>query len=438
MSHDAAAPGPEETLVALVRDAGRDVLASLAREVGDLALAEDAVQDAVLRALDRWPVDGVPDRPAAWLRVVARNRARDLVRAESRREAREERAHREDLVTGRHSAAPAHDQEDPMSSSYPGHFPEGPDEIPPEVLHDDLLRLLFTCCHPSLAPASQVALALRTLCGLSEEEIARALLSTPDAVAKRLVRTRQKIRAAGIPYKVPSEAELPQRWGAVLTTVYLLLNEGYSATAGPDLVRPALLEQALRLAGLLHALRPDDVGACGLLALGLLQDSRRAERLDDDGVPKLLADQDRSRWDRAAIRAGSELVTAGLRLSTAGAPVDRYLAQAAIAACHALAPDYAGTDWDAIVSWYDALLVTDPSPVVALNRAVALAERDGAEAGLTAVLAVPGLERYPLWHATQAVLLRRLGREEEAARADARAAALPLPEPTRRLLDPAG
>lgn len=412
MSTADPAPAPDAALAALVRESGRDVLATLARQLGDLGLAEDAVQDAVVRALETWPHDGVPPNPVGWLRLVARRRAIDLLRQSRSRGVREERAVHED----------------------PGLRPGWTEDVEPSVLDDDLLRLLFTCCHPSLAPASRVALALRTLCGLGEPEIARALLSTPDAVAKRLVRTRQKIKQAGIPYAVPPDHELPDRWEGVLTTVHLLLNEGYAATSGSSLTRPALVQESLRLARLLVRLQPGDPGALGLLALGLLQDSRRDARLDAVGRPVLLPDQDRSRWDAAAIREGVELLGEALRRS--GDRPHRFVAQAAVAACHALAPTWEETDWAAIVSWYDVLLAADPSPVVALNRAVAIGERDGPEAGLASLDAVSGLEAYPYLHASRAVLLRRLGRDDEGADADALAAALPLSEPTRGLLDP--
>jgi RNA polymerase sigma-70 factor (ECF subfamily) len=403
-------PAPDAALAALVRESGRDVLASLARQVGDLALAEDAVQDAVVRALETWPRDGTPPNPVAWLRLTARRRAVDLLRQVRSRSGREERA-----VVGD-----------------PDLRPGWTADVEPSVLRDDLLRLLFTCCHPSLAPTSRVALALRTLGGLTEPEIARALLSTPDAVAKRLVRTRQKIRAAAIPYAVPADHELPERWDGVLTTVYLMFNEGYTATAGPDLTRPLLAGEAVRLARLLVRLQPDDAGALGMLALMLLQDSRQAARTDGDGRAVLLADQDRSAWDRDAVREGVELLGEALRRS--GERPHRYVAQAAIAACHALAPTWEDTDWAAIVSWYDVLLGVDPSPVVALNRAVAVAERDGPAAGLALLDQTAGLDTYPFLHASRAVLLRRLGREREAAAADHRAAALPLSDPTRDLL----
>jgi RNA polymerase sigma-70 factor, ECF subfamily len=397
-------------LAALVRESGRDVLATLVRVTGDLALAEDAVQDASVRALERWASDGVPDNPVAWLRLTARHRAIDIIRREAGRRPKEEAA----MTLG-----PA----------------DLPDEQPTaSMVEDDLLRLVFTCCHPSLAPATQVALALRTLCGLTTAEVARALLVSEASMAKRLTRARQKIKQARIPYRVPPDHELPDRWASVLTTTYLLFNEGYAATDGPDLVRHELVDQAVRLARLLFRLQPDDAGALGLLALMLLQDSRRAARVGADGAAVLLSDQDRRLWDQARIEEGVRLVGEGLR-RTPDNP-DRYVVQAAIAACHALAASYDETDWAAVVSWYDVLLRLDPGPVVRLNRAAAVAGRDGAESGLDEVDAVAGLEAYPLWHATRAVLLRRLGRPGEAAAADAIAATLPLSEPQRRLLEP--
>ena len=392
-------------LTELVRASGRDVLATLARWTGNLALAEDAVQDATLRALETWPRDGVPESPVAWLRTVARRRAVDLIRREAARGDKETAA---------------------MQVVIPDEEPE------PSAVADDLLRLVFTCCHPSLAPETQVALSLRTLCGLTTPEVARALLVSEASMAKRLTRARQKILQAHIPYRVPAADELPQRWAAVLATTYLVFNEGYAATSGPRLVRDELVDEAVRLSRLLVRLRPDDPGALGLLALMLLQDSRRATRVDADGATVLLRDQDRNRWDAAKIEEGVILVGEGLQ----GSPdrPDRYVVQAAIAACHALAPSYDETDWDAIVSWYDVLLTLDPGPVVRLNRAAAVAERDGAAAGLALVDGIAGLDGYALWHATRGVLLRRLDREAEAADADARASALPLNDAQRSLL----
>jgi RNA polymerase sigma-70 factor (ECF subfamily) len=399
-------------LTRLVRESGRDVLATLVRVTGELTLAEDAVQDATLKALETWPRDGVPANPVAWLRLTARRRAIDLIRRESGRGAKE---------------AAAMD----LTATGPDE-PDEPDEPDASMVTDDLLRLVFTCCHPSLAPATQVALALRTLGGLTTPEVARAMLVSEASMAKRLTRARQKITQARIPYRVPPDHELPDRWAAVLATVYLMFNEGYAATDGPDLVRDDLVDEAIRLARLLHRLQPDDAGALGLLALMLLQDSRRTARTDAAGGVALLPDQDRSRWDGTKIGEGVRLVGEGLR-RTPDHP-NRYVVQAAIAACHALAPTYPETDWDAVISWYDVLARLDPSPVVALNRAAAIAERDGPEIGLAAVGAIDGLASYPLMHATRGVLLRRLGREDEARAADRTAAALPLSEPQRRLL----
>ncbi len=397
---------PTETLATLVRASGRDVLATLTRWTGNLALAEDAVQDATLRALETWPRDGLPENPVAWLRTVARRRAVDLIRREAARGEKE--AASMDLL----------EDEEPVDS----------------VVTDDLLRLVFTCCHPSLAPQTQVALSLRTLCGLTTPEVARALLVSEASMAKRLTRARQKIKQAHIPYRIPADHELPSRWAAVLATAYLLFNEGYAATAGPRLVRDELVSEAVRLARLLVRLQPDDPGAIGLLALMLLQDSRRATRVSADGSAVLLPDQDREQWDRSKIAEGAQLVGEGVRRTPARP--DRYVVQAAIAACHALAPSYDETDWDAVLSWYDVLLTIDPGPVVHLNRAAAVAERDGPAAGLAIVDAIDELDGYPLWHATRAVLLRRLDRTAEAADADARAAALPLNDPQRSLLEP--
>jgi RNA polymerase sigma-70 factor (ECF subfamily) len=378
-----------DALAALVRDEGTRVLATLIRVTGSIDLAEDAAQDAVVRALETWPRDGVPENPRAWLLLTARRRAIDVIRREAQRAGKERAA----LM---------------FSEQTPGWTPD-----PEEVVADDLLRLVFTCCHPTLSLDAQVALALRTLGGLSTAEVARGLLVPEPTMAKRLTRAKQKIAQARIPYRVPPTEELPARLSGVATTVYLVFNEGYAATAGTDLTRVALTAEAIRLGRLLAELMPDEPTVLGLLALMLLQDSRRQARVDANGHPVLLPDQDRTRWDRAAIAEAVEIVGRGLR-RTPDRP-DAYVVQASIAACHALAPSYADTNWDAIISWYDVLLSLNDGPVVRLNRAAAIAERDGPAAGLALVDAITGLDGYPWWHATRAELLHRLG-EHDAAR----------------------
>jgi RNA polymerase sigma factor (sigma-70 family) len=383
----------------LVREEGTRVLATLVRVTGSITLAEDATQDAVVRALETWPRDGVPTNPRGWLTVTAKRRAIDLIRRESRRPDKE---------------AAAMELFDPT--------PE-----PPDVVRDDLLRLVFTCCHPTLSTEAQVALALRTLGGLSTAEVARGLLVSEATMTRRLTRAKQKIAQAKIPYRVPPAEEMPDRLSSVAATVYLVFNEGYATGAGPELVRVALTGEAIRLARLLAELMPDEPTVLGLLALLLLHDSRRAARTDDTGHPVLLADQDRSRWDADAIKEGVELVGAGLR-RTPDRP-NAYVVQAAIAACHALSPSYAETDWAAVISWYDVLCTIQDTAVVRLNRAVAVAERDGPAAGLALVDGLDGLDRYPWWHATRAELLRRLGQTEPARAAYEQALALDLSGP---------
>jgi RNA polymerase sigma factor (sigma-70 family) len=359
-----------DAVARLVRDEGTRVLATLVRLTGSVDLAEDAVQDAVVRALETWPRDGVPANPRGWLLVAARRRAVDVVRREAKRLGKEA------------DAMPAFDPSpDPLS------------------VRDDLLRLVFTCCHPALSLDAQVALALRTLGGLSTAEVARALLVPEATMAKRLTRAKQKIATAHIPYRVPAVEELPARLAGVASTVYLIFNEGYTG-------RVSLLSEAVRLARLLVSLMPDEPTALGLLALVLLQDARRAARFSA-GVPVLLAEQDRSAWDFELIKEGVALVGAGLR-RTPTIP-NPYVVQAAIAACHDLAPSYAETNWDAVISWYDVLLSIQDTAVVHLNRAAAVAERDGPAAGLALVDALAGLEDYPWWHASRAELLHRLG-----------------------------
>jgi RNA polymerase sigma factor (sigma-70 family) len=392
-------------LVELLRDEGPRVLASLIRTTGSLPVAEDAVQDAVLRALETWPHAGVPPEPRAWLLLTARRRAIDLLRRESVRPGKEAEA--VSILIGDEGGVPD----------------DG-------TLRDDLLRLLFTCCHPTLDVHTRVALALRLLCGLTTAEVARALLVPEATLAKRLTRAKQKIVAARIPYRVPAAHELPDRLGAVLATVYLLFNEGYDATSGEHLVRGELCDEAIRLARLLRELFPDDAAVMGLLAVLLLTDARRSSRVDAAGEPVLLADQDRGRWDRARIADGVQLVGEALR-RTPSQP-DPYVVQAAIASCHALAPSSAETDWDAIVSWYDVLITVHDTPVVRLNRAVAIAERDGPEAGLEALSGLPALSGYALLPAARGELLARLGRPDEAAVAFREALGLPLNAAQRR------
>jgi RNA polymerase sigma-70 factor (ECF subfamily) len=309
------------------------------------------------------------------------------------------------------------------------------DDAPPpdSVVRDDLLRLVFTCCHPSLSLDTQVALSLRTLCGLTTAEVGRALLVPEQTMQKRLTRAKQKIAQARIPYRIPADHELPDRVSGVAATVYLLFNEGYSASRGDDPLRADLVDEAIRLGRLLTELMPDEPTVLGLLALMLLQDARRATRFDPAGNLVLLADQDRSRWRRDLIAEGIMLVGAGLD-RTPDRP-DAYVVQAAIAGCHALAPSYAATDWAAVVSWYDALLTVHDTPVARLNRAVAVGERDGPAAGLAAVDAIDSLAGYPLWHASRAELLSRLGELAPAAEAYRSALALELNAAQRRHLE---
>jgi RNA polymerase sigma-70 factor (ECF subfamily) len=402
-----------DAVTEVVRQEGARVLATLVRVVGDLQLAEDAVQDAVLRAVQTWPARGVPDNPRAWLTSTARNRAVDLIRREALRSGKEADAVR--LIDIRRDRGG-----------------DGEGDEPGSAVRDDLLRLIFTCAHPALALPAQVALCLRTLGGLSTAEVARALLVPEATMTKRLTRTRQKIKAAGIPYRVPRDEDLPQRLTGVAATVYLIFNEGYAAGAGADLVRTGLVDTAIRLARLLVELMPDEPATLGLLALLLLQDSRRTTRTGPDGRALLLAEQDRSRWDRRRIVEGVTLVGAGLRRSALRP--DRYVVQAAIAACHALAPGYADTDWAAVLSWYDVLLTLQDTPVVRLNRAAAVAELSGPAAGLALTDELTELSGYPWWHATRAELLRRLDRPAQAADAARRALALDLNASSARRL----
>jgi RNA polymerase sigma-70 factor (ECF subfamily) len=392
------------TLSRLLREEGSHVVATLVRLTGDVQLAEDAVQEAAIRALRAWPANGIPDTPRAWLTVAARRCALDIVRREGSRDRKEVEAIR-------------------LQSLFDAEPPDS--DVP-----DDLLRLVFTCCHPALSLEAQVALSLRTLCGFSTAEVARALLVPEQTMLKRLTRAKQKIARAGIPFRIPAAAELPGRVAGVVACIYLMFNEGYAATAGDDPMRLDLVDEAIRLGRVLRRLLPTEPALTGSLALMLLHDSRRDARVAADGELVLLADQDRSRWRGEQIREGVELLGEGLA-RTPDRP-DPYVVQAAIAACHALAPRYADTDWAAIVSWFDVLLTVQDTPVARLNRGVAIAERDGPLAGLAVVEALNGLERYALWHATRAALLDRLGRAPQARLARESALALDANAAVRR------
>lgn len=374
---------PDQIARVFREEYGRAV-AVLVRVLGDIDLAEDAVQDAFAAAARRWPVDGLPPSPAGWIITTARNRAIDRWRREASR-------------ADRHAeAALLYAPDEPAE--------EGP-------VRDDQLRLIFTCCHPSLASAAQVALTLRLLGGLTTAEIAHAFLVPEPTMAQRLVRAKAKIRDAGVPYRVPYEADLPERLRAVLAVVYLIFNEGYAASAGDRLVREDLSAEAVRLGRLLAGLMPDEPEVAGLLALMLLVESRRDTRAAAGGELVLLPEQDRSRWDCDLIAEGQALVRACLRRNQPGP----YQIQAAIQAVHSDAPTAADTDWGQIRQLYDQLMAVAPSPVVALHRAVAVAEVDGPEAALAIVDGLQ-LDRYYLFHAVRADLLRRAGRRAEAAR----------------------
>lgn len=365
------------------------VLAATVRVTGDIDLAEECVQDAYARALASWPERGVPVRPGAWLTTVARRRAIDVLR----RRATQDRS--APLLVEPATADPAEL------------------EIDLPAIADDRLRLIFTCCHPALATEAQVALTLRLLCGLTSAEVARAFLVSEATMAARITRAKKKIAAARIPYQVPSVEELPARVDAVLTVVHLLFSTGHTAPAGADLVRRDLVERSLDLARMLRTLLPDDADVAGLLALILLTDARRPTRVNDDGALVLLSDQDRKKWDHAAIHEGAALVRQALRRR----PPGRFALMAAISAVHGQAPTWEATDWREIVGLYDLLIAIWPSPVVALNRAVAIGMADGAEAGLAALDelgAEPILASYPYLAASRADFLRRLGRRTEA------------------------
>jgi RNA polymerase sigma-70 factor (ECF subfamily) len=393
---------PHDELAETVRVEGARILATLVRTVGSLQVAEDAVQEAVVAAMRSWPRTGVPAEPRAWLTVAARHKAIDLLRRERARAGKERDA--SELIRLRTS------------------------DLPPEsVVRDDQLRLIFTCCHPTLSPEARVALALRALCGLSPAQIAAVLLSTEPAISKRLTRTRQKIAAARIPYRVPSDEELPARLPAVCGVVHALYTAGHAPLGGKAALRVDLCAEGMRLARLLHDLLPDEAMPAAVLALQLLTDARRPARVDEAGDVVPLAEQDRSRWDGPAIAEGCTLLDASLR-RTAGI-ADPYQLQAAIAAEHARAATYAETDWAEIVRLHDLLLSVAPNPAAALSRAVAVAEATGSAAGLAALETIPP---DPRWHAVRAELLAREGRYPEAVESITESLAGAMTAPERR------
>jgi RNA polymerase sigma-70 factor, ECF subfamily len=399
-----------ETVNAVYLSDSRRVLATLIRLLGDFDVAEEALHDAFRAALEQWPRDGVPANPRAWLVSTGRFKAIDGLRRRARFDALDDVGHAADVAV-----------EDPAAWA---------DQ---ESVEDDRLRLIFTCCHPALSPDAQVALTLREVCGLKTEEIAQAFLTPAPTLAQRIVRAKAKIRDARIPYQVPAHSELPGRLDAVLRVIYLVFNEGYAATSGPSLTRHDLSAEAIRLGRLLVELLPEPE-ALGLLALMLLHDSRRAARMSASGELILLDSQDRLLWDRDQIAEGTRLVERALASRQSGP----YTIQAAIAAVHAEAPEPAATDWAEIVGLYDVLARADPSPVIELNRAVAVAMRDGPAAGLAlidAILDRGDLQDYHLAHAARAELSRRLGKTDDACVSYGRALALARQEPERRFLE---
>lgn len=409
---DAAATSLRERVGEIYRSDSRSVLATLIRLLGDFDLAEEALHDAFAAAVEKWPEDGLPANPRAWLVSAGRFKAIDRLRRRARFDAA--------------STALAQRFEELGSSASEA-------DTENDDVADDRLRLIFTCCHPALSPDARVALTLREVCGLTTEEIAHAFLTPAPTLAQRIVRAKGKIRDAKIPYEIPSHADLPERLESVLHVVYLVFNEGYSASSGDSLTRADLSGEAIRLGRLLVELLPEPEGV-GLLALMILHDARRAARSSPSGELILLEDQDRSLWDRERIAEGCALVERALGSHRFGP----YTLQGAIAAVHAEAPTAAATDWPQIVGLYDVLMRADPSPVVELNRAAAIAMRDGPEAGLDlidAILAGGELTEYHLAHGARADLCRRLGRKADAITAYERALELAAQEPERRFLE---